>query len=113
MIMKVLPFMLPIFSFGFPAALVVYWFVSNLFRVGQQFFITHQVYGKHDAELDIVRPKAEEKKPASQTAKAGSGTKIGTARRSPRAAQSCVRCAAEEAEEAHAAGQAGRETFDP
>jgi YidC/Oxa1 family membrane protein insertase len=75
MIMKILPFMLPIFSFGFPAALVVYWFVSNLFRVGQQLFITKQVYGKHDAEQDIVRPVAEEKKPASQTAKAGSGTK--------------------------------------
>ena len=88
MIMKVLPFMLPVFSFGFPAALVVYWFVSNLFRVGQQLFITKQIYGKHDADVDIVRPKAEEQKPASQTARAGSATKASGAktvhgRRSP------------------------------
>jgi YidC/Oxa1 family membrane protein insertase len=75
MIMKVLPFMLPIFSFSFPAALVVYWFVSNLFRVGQQHFITKQVYGKHDADVDIVRPTAEKKKPAGQTARGESGTK--------------------------------------
>ncbi len=73
MIMKVLPFMLPIFSFGFPAALVVYWFVSNLFRVGQQAFITKQVYGKHDADVDIVRPTTE-KKPSGQTARGDSGT---------------------------------------
>ena len=58
MIMKVLPFMLPIFSFGFPAALVVYWFVSNLFRVGQQVFITKKVYGVADDD-DIIVPKAE------------------------------------------------------
>lgn len=77
MIMKILPFMLPIFSFGFPAALVVYWFVSNLFRVGQQVFITKQVYGKHDAEQDIVRPVAEEK-PKKQTARPSTDTKQAT-----------------------------------
>ena len=54
--MKILPFMLPVFSFGFPAALVVYWFVSNLFRVGQQVFITRKVYGSSDDEIDVVLP---------------------------------------------------------
>ncbi len=71
MLMKVLPFMLPIFSFGFPAALVVYWFVSNLFRVGQQVFITKRVYGNRSDEAQIVRP--DEKK-GSSAEKDGSGT---------------------------------------
>lgn len=72
MLMKVLPFMLPVFSFGFPAALVVYWFVSNLFRVGQQVFITKRVYGTRTEEPQIIRP--DEKK-SSSAAKDGSGTK--------------------------------------
>lgn len=67
MLMKVLPFMLPVFSFGFPAALVVYWFVSNLFRVGQQVFITRQVYGKHDAEAEIIVPESSTKKSNAST----------------------------------------------
>jgi YidC/Oxa1 family membrane protein insertase len=55
--MKFLPFMLPIFSFSFATALVLYFLASNLFRVGQQVFITKQVYGKHDTEAEIVRPE--------------------------------------------------------
>lgn len=72
MLMKVLPFMLPVFSFGFPAALVVYWFVSNLFRVGQQVFITKRVYGTREQEVQIIRP---DDKKGSLAAKDGSGTK--------------------------------------
>lgn len=78
-IMKILPFMLPIFSFGFPAALVVYWFVSNLFRVGQQAFITRQIYGKHDSEREIVKPEVVE--PATsdnQTTRKQTGARAGS-----------------------------------
>ena len=79
MIMKILPFMLPIFSFGFPAALVVYWFVSNLFRVGQQAFITRQIYGKHDSEKEIVVPEfAEPAKSDNQTTRKQSGARAGS-----------------------------------
>jgi membrane protein insertase Oxa1/YidC/SpoIIIJ len=54
-LLKVLPYMLTVSSFFFPAGLVFYYFVSALFRVGQQAFITRQVYNKqHDA--DVVRP---------------------------------------------------------
>ncbi len=74
MIMKVLPFMLPIFSFGFPAALVVYWFVSNLFRVGQQMFITKRVYGTGDDDIEIVRPDPIDKSPSTKTARGSSQT---------------------------------------
>lgn len=88
MIMKVLPFMLPVFSFGFPAALVVYWFVSNVFRVGQQVFITRKFYGDTDDEVEVIRPETvEEKQTASQTERKGSTrTKTsggGHGRRSP------------------------------
>jgi YidC/Oxa1 family membrane protein insertase len=82
MIMKVLPFMLPIFSFGFPAALVVYWFVSNLFRVGQQVFITKQVYGKDGGDAVVVPAATESKNKstksnANQTARKGSSKTSG------------------------------------
>jgi YidC/Oxa1 family membrane protein insertase len=35
-ITKVMPVMFGIFGFGFPAGLVLYWTVSNLFQIGQQ-----------------------------------------------------------------------------
>ena len=50
-IMKVLPFMLPVFSFGFPAGLGLYYFVQGLCRIGLQHYITKKVYEPHHAEL--------------------------------------------------------------
>lgn len=50
MIMKFLPIMLPIFSFTLPAGLVVYFAASNLFRVGQQWFISRKIYGLQRGE---------------------------------------------------------------
>lgn len=44
MIMKIMPFFLPIFAFGVPAALVIYFIVSNVWRIGQQAFITRTLY---------------------------------------------------------------------
>ena len=38
--MMVMPVMIGVFSFNFPAGLVLYWVVSNLFSIGQQFMIT-------------------------------------------------------------------------
>jgi YidC/Oxa1 family membrane protein insertase len=46
-IMKIMPFFLPVFSWAMPAALVVYFVVSNLYRIGQQAYITHSLYS-HD-----------------------------------------------------------------
>jgi YidC/Oxa1 family membrane protein insertase len=81
MIMKIMPFFLPVFSFGVPAALVVYFVVSNLWRIGQQSFITRTLYSGHHhppAEpidvAEVEAPKSsgnggakarEPKKPAS------------------------------------------------
>ena len=36
-ITKVMPLMFGVFGFAFPAGLVLYWMVSNLFQIGQQF----------------------------------------------------------------------------
>jgi YidC/Oxa1 family membrane protein insertase len=38
-IMKFMPLMFGIFGFSFPAGLVLYWTVSNLFQIGQQAFL--------------------------------------------------------------------------
>jgi YidC/Oxa1 family membrane protein insertase len=45
MIMRLMPIILPIFSFGLPAGLVLYFAVSNLYRIGQQAFISRSIYG--------------------------------------------------------------------
>lgn len=67
-IMKVLPFMLPVFSFTMPAALVLYFLVSNAFRVFQQMFITRKYYSGTKDEPEIVRPTPAAK--AAATAEA-------------------------------------------
>ena len=45
MIMKIMPVFLPVISFGLPAGLVLYFAVSNLYRIGQQWFISRSIYG--------------------------------------------------------------------
>ena len=78
MIMKILPLFIGVISFSLPGALVLYFVTSNLFRVGQQFLITHTIY-KDDAEAaGVIEADSEEKpKPKKLPAeKAGaSGTK--------------------------------------
>ncbi|MGH9896816.1 MAG: YidC/Oxa1 family membrane protein insertase, partial [bacterium] len=44
MLMRVLPAFFAFISINFPAALVVYFLVSNLFRIGQQALISHTIY---------------------------------------------------------------------
>jgi len=44
MLMRIMPFFLPIISFTMQAALVVYFIASSLIRVGQQAWITRRVY---------------------------------------------------------------------
>jgi YidC/Oxa1 family membrane protein insertase len=39
MLMKIMPFMLPVFAFAVPAALAIYFVSSSLYRIGQQSFI--------------------------------------------------------------------------
>ncbi|MEM9131392.1 MAG: YidC/Oxa1 family membrane protein insertase [Actinomycetota bacterium] len=45
MILKFLPILSGVWSFVFPAGLVLYWATSNAFRIGQQAYITRRFYG--------------------------------------------------------------------
>jgi YidC/Oxa1 family membrane protein insertase len=80
MIMKILPLFIGVISFSLPGALVLYFVTSNLFRVAQQFLITHTIY-KEDAEgAGVIEAHSEEKsKPKAKKSLAeptgSSGTK--------------------------------------
>ena len=92
MIMKFMPFFLPIFSYGFPAGLALYWCTQNFCRIGTNAYITRSVYrkehaddpievtaseksgGSGDREEDRARRRSQFAKKASQNAKSnGSG----------------------------------------
>ncbi len=62
MIFKIMPFFLPVISFSFDAALVVYFVISNLYRIVQQGYITRKFYGENAAKNDpvVVNSQANE-----------------------------------------------------
>jgi YidC/Oxa1 family membrane protein insertase len=99
MIMKLMPIFLPVFSFAMPAGLVVYFIVSNLWRIGQQAFITRKFYtGEHalgnlvaaargaavEEEPEVIEAdvKASSKKADGESAKAAVGRNRSTMARS-------------------------------
>jgi len=53
MIMKIIPWMLPIFSFTMPAGLVLYFIVSALLRILQQAYLTKSVYQNEELNKEI------------------------------------------------------------
>ncbi|MDP6867543.1 MAG: membrane protein insertase YidC [Acidimicrobiales bacterium] len=72
MLMKVMPFFLPVISFSLDAALVMYFVVSNLYRIAQQAYITRTLYGPGGEQAEVIVPsKAEPVKKSGQD-KAGS-----------------------------------------
>ena len=73
MLMKILPYMLPVFSFTMPAALVVYFVVSNLYRIGQQAYITRSLYRGEDSPGALLAKKREEMGNADDVDHAASG----------------------------------------
>jgi YidC/Oxa1 family membrane protein insertase len=58
-IMRIMPIFLPVISFTLPAGLVLYFAVSNLFRIGQQAFISRSIYGMSRAEMKENRAKTK------------------------------------------------------
>jgi len=54
MIFKIMPFFLPVISFSFDAALVVYFVISNLYRIIQQGYITRKFYGENANKENVV-----------------------------------------------------------
>lgn len=71
-IMKIIPFFLPIFSFTLPAAIVLYFLVSNLYRIGQQAYITRSFYSGDDSLGGQIR-KNREDGPQDGDGKGGKG----------------------------------------
>ncbi|MCP3935819.1 MAG: YidC/Oxa1 family membrane protein insertase [Actinomycetia bacterium] len=67
-IMKIMPWMLPVFAFFMPAGLVVYFIVSNLYRVGQQAYIHHKMPSPSD-EDSLVEIDEADVKPRKAPAK--------------------------------------------
>ena len=53
MIMRIIPWMLPIFSFTMPAGLVLYFIVSAVLRILQQAYITRAVYENEELNKPI------------------------------------------------------------
>ena len=62
MLMKLMPLMMVAFSFVAPAALVIYFVTSNLYRIGMQYYITRTLYhGEDSLGAQAQRATAEAK----------------------------------------------------
>jgi YidC/Oxa1 family membrane protein insertase len=58
-LMKIMPFFLPVFSFGFPSGLALYWCTQNFCRIGTNAYITRSVYRKEHANAPIEATATE------------------------------------------------------
>lgn len=61
-IMKFLPVIFTFFFITFPSGLVLYWFVNNLFSIGQQFIVNQQFQNQKDAEVAVHKHALREEK---------------------------------------------------
>lgn len=78
MLLKVMPFVLPIFAFNFAGALSVYWGVQGLCRIATQAYITKELYGDDGPGVHHVPGKGKgHLTEAEADAKAKKGTKGG------------------------------------
>ncbi len=78
MLLKFLPLMSGIWSFFFPAGLVLYWATSNVFRIGQQAYITHQIYGKEMADGGKLSAPPKKTSPEAKEGKSAISASAGT-----------------------------------
>lgn len=80
-LLKVMPAFFGVISIGFPAALVVYWVTSSIYRIGLQGYITHSLYGHEDA---IGRQASKAAAEARELRAKDKGTKGAGAKPAPR-----------------------------
>jgi YidC/Oxa1 family membrane protein insertase len=71
LLMKIMPFFFGLISFTLPAFIVVYFLVSNLFRIGQQALITRTLYRDEDTGAIATTGRASDK----TSAKVGAAAK--------------------------------------
>ena len=73
MMMKLIPYLLPVISYGLPAAVVIYFIVSNLVRIAQQAYITRSFYrGEDSLGAQVAKQRATE--PDSAASKSNAST---------------------------------------
>lgn len=82
LMMKIMPFMLPVFSFGFPAGLSVYWLVQGLCRVATQSFITKSLYGPDSEHAKALAARQQDPARGKATKDEPKDKKPGTSARS-------------------------------
>lgn len=86
MLLRIMPAFFAFISLGLPGGVVLYFFVSNLYRMGQQAFITRTMYRDGTVPLDVP---AKDVTPAVKPAKAAKPEKRaieGKSRAKPQAA---------------------------
>lgn len=76
-LLKILPLMSGVWSFAFPAGVVLYWMTSNLFRIGQQAYITRSLYSEDGIGTQAMKTQAEMKAADAEEKKNGKATKSG------------------------------------
>lgn len=73
MLMKIMPFFLPIFSFAFPGGLALYWCTQNLCRIVTNSYITRSIYRQEQG--DAIETTGTEKKTNQSSVKANTQKK--------------------------------------
>jgi len=72
-LLKVMPAFFGVISIGFPAALVVYWVTSSIYRIGLQGYITKSLYGGEDSIGKQAHAAAAEARAMKEKEKGGKG----------------------------------------
>lgn len=71
-LMKIIPYSLPVISYGIPAAVVVYFIISALCRIGQQYYIGRSFYS---GEESLGAQLAHQRKSSTKTSSTGANSK--------------------------------------
>jgi len=61
-ILQFMPVIFLVFCYNFPAGLVLYWTVQNLFTIGQQFYTNRLKDDEEELSLDLLEKRAEERR---------------------------------------------------
>ena len=72
-LLRVMPAFFGVISINFPAALVVYWVTSSVYRIGLQAYITRSLYGHDDAPGAQANKAAAEARKLAKDGKDGAG----------------------------------------
>ncbi len=76
-LLRVMPAFFGVISINFPAALVVYWVTSSVYRIGLQGYITKSLYGDDDAPGAKANKAAAEARKLSKDGKSDKSDKTG------------------------------------